>query len=255
MIKIYYFTSTGNCLYAGKKFKESIDNVELINISNELDKEEIKCNSDIVGFIFPLHCFGLPIVACEFLKKLKLEGNPYVFFLQVTGGGSSNNSFIQVKDSLNSLGLKLNNYEEIKYISNYTRAGLEPTKERAIKAIEKEESKLNEFIDSVKKQENKEFKKRKQIINNSMYTVWKDRYKKKDKNFNVNEDCIGCNKCRYICPVNNIDIIEKKPVWKGNCTDCMACINICPKVAINIGSKTIKKNRYRNPYIEINELI
>lgn len=61
--------------------------------------------------------------------------------------------------------------------------------------------------------------------------------------------------CEKICPVNNITIESNKPKWNGKCVDCMACINICPKKAINIGKSTIKKNRYRNPYIEANELL
>lgn len=61
--------------------------------------------------------------------------------------------------------------------------------------------------------------------------------------------------CKTICPVDNIKMTNKKPTWLGKCTDCMACINICPKEAINIGNKTLKKNRYRNPFIEVKELI
>ena len=61
--------------------------------------------------------------------------------------------------------------------------------------------------------------------------------------------------CKIICPVDNIKMINNKPIWLGNCTDCMACINICPKEAINIGTTTLKKNRYRNPYIEVKELV
>ena len=48
---------------------------------------------------------------------------------------------------------------------------------------------------------------------------------------------------------------NNKPKWSGKCTDCMACINICPKEAINIGKSTIKKNRYLNPYIKREELL
>lgn len=61
--------------------------------------------------------------------------------------------------------------------------------------------------------------------------------------------------CKKICPVDNIVLEDGKPKWNGKCTDCMACINICTKEAINIGKSTIKKNRYRNPYISRNELI
>lgn len=55
--------------------------------------------------------------------------------------------------------------------------------------------------------------------------------------------------------MNNIKINDIKPFWNGNCIDCMACINNCPRNAINIGKSTIKKGRYRNLYIKLDELI
>ncbi len=88
-----------------------------------------------------------------------------------------------------------------------------------------------------------------------IYNGWKNLFKNKDKGFNVNDKCIVCEMCKIICPVDNIKMINNKPTWLGNCTDCMACINICPKEAINIGNSTLKKNRYRNPFIEVKELV
>ena len=32
--------------------------------------------------------------------------------------------------------------------------------------------------------------------------------------------------------MNNIELVEGKPVWQGNCTHCMACIGGCPAGAI-----------------------
>jgi len=32
-----------------------------------------------------------------------------------------------------------------------------------------------------------------------------------------------------VCPVNNIEMVDKKPVWQNRCESCLACINWCPK--------------------------
>lgn len=255
MIKIYYFTSTGNSLYVGKEIKNKIDGVELISIPEAMKEKNLVCDSDMVGIIYPLHCMGLPIIVENFLEKLELKGNPYIFAVQVTGGNSSRNGFVRINEILGTKGFKLNNFEQIKYISNYTRMGKNPTRERAIKSIENEKDKLNRFIISVQNKEENNKKLKKQVVNNLLYSLWKNKYKNKDKNFNVNSDCTGCKACEKICPVDNIKLDESKPTWNGNCIDCMACINICPSKAINIGNKTIKKNRYINPYIKRSELI
>ena len=65
-----------------------------------------------------------------------------------------------------------------------------------------------------------------------------------DKPYRVTEDCVGCGQCEIICPLANIRLQEGRPTWGGNCTQCMACISICPKDAIEYGLKTRGKRRY-----------
>lgn len=65
-----------------------------------------------------------------------------------------------------------------------------------------------------------------------------------DKKFIVSEVCIACGKCAKRYPLRNIDMVNKKPIWKGNCTHCMACIGGCPTSAIEYGLKSKGNNRY-----------
>lgn len=66
----------------------------------------------------------------------------------------------------------------------------------------------------------------------------------KAKNFYAEDTCISCEKCKELCPLNNISYIEGKPVWGENCMHCMACISACPAKAIQYGKGTKAKNRY-----------
>lgn len=52
----------------------------------------------------------------------------------------------------------------------------------------------------------------------------------------VNKElCIGCGLCKNDCPVNNIDIKNKKSVIKNqDCLMCGHCVAICPKEAITM---------------------
>jgi len=252
-MKIFYNTSTGNSLYVAKIIEDNFEDCELISISKAL-KENIKnVNDAMIGFVYPIHYGGVPIVVNNFISKLNINEDAYIFAIGVTGGGGANNSFSQINKLLPH-NQKINNYCTIKYISNYTRMSKNPTETRAKNAIKENESVLFSFIESLEKREinSKDFK---SVIGDIEYKLWKDYYKNKDKKFNVNDNCIGCNMCKKICPVDNIIIENNKPKWSGNCTDCMGCINICPKEAINIGKSTIKKNRYLNPYIKREELL
>lgn len=252
-MKIFYNTATGNSLYVAKTIRDKFKDCELISMSKALKENKFEVTEDVIGFIYPVHYAGIPIVVNEFISKLRINENAYIFVIGVTGGGGADTSFNQINNLLPNK-LKISNFCTIKYISNYTRASRNPTEQRAKDAIKENESKLMNFIESLRKREIKE-KYFKWGIGNLEYNIWKDYYKSKDKKFNVNEKCVNCKMCEKVCPVDNIIIENNKPKWSGECTDCMACINICPKEAINIGKSTINKNRYLNPYIKREELL
>ena len=67
------------------------------------------------------------------------------------------------------------------------------------------------------------------------------------KPFTATDKCIACGKCATVCPLANITLQDGKPVWGEHCTHCMACINLCPKEAIEYGKKTHGKLRYHGP--------
>ena len=46
------------------------------------------------------------------------------------------------------------------------------------------------------------------------------------------------------CPLNNINMVDGKPVCGKTCIHCSACINRCPKLVIEYGKKTQGKNHF-----------
>ena len=65
-----------------------------------------------------------------------------------------------------------------------------------------------------------------------------------DRSFITTAQCTGCGQCRDRCPLNNIKLVNSRPIWGKNCTHCMACIAGCPSEAIEYGKKTQGKPRY-----------
>jgi len=69
------------------------------------------------------------------------------------------------------------------------------------------------------------------------------------KKFRVEPElCIHCGLCEKNCPTDTIMMVEGLPTWvNAHCTKCTACINRCPKEAIQYGRGTKKRNRYVHP--------
>lgn len=74
----------------------------------------------------------------------------------------------------------------------------------------------------------------------------------------VNKDlCIGCSLCKNDCPLNNIDIKNKKSVIKSqDCIKCGHCVAICPKEAITMtGFDESPIEFTKQPTLDSNELL
>ncbi len=44
--------------------------------------------------------------------------------------------------------------------------------------------------------------------------------------------------------LNNIKLVDKKPVWGSKCTHSMPCFCNCPVEAIEYGKKSVGQRRY-----------
>ena len=74
-----------------------------------------------------------------------------------------------------------------------------------------------------------------------------------DVGFEVTDKCTTCGICAKVCLAGNINYEEKKPVWKHQCEQCMACLHCCPVKAITFRGKEVTI-QYQHPKIDIKEL-
>ena len=58
-------------------------------------------------------------------------------------------------------------------------------------------------------------------------------FKKGDKDFAVSDACVSCGTCGKVCPRENVNLVDDRPTWLGNCEMCYACYLSCPQKAIS----------------------
>ena len=256
-IKIFYFSGTGNSLYAANQLAAKLGGTEIIPIAKVIGKD-IDLSCDKVGIVFPVYAWGPPRIVAEFVKGINLK-DKYIFSI-ATYGGFIGGTLVTLNDILKKNGAKISAGFGLKQPSNYVvgYGNRKSSEEEFKKFAEKSEKRINKIADIVKNGIESGIKKSIAPINaltNLVYLGFISHLKDQEKGFWINDKCIDCKRCERMCPVENIKVIDGKRIWQGKCEMCMACIQWCPTEAIQHGKYTAKRLRYRHPKIKVEEML
>ncbi|MFQ6881760.1 EFR1 family ferrodoxin [Clostridium sp.] len=103
MNKIYYFTGTGNSLQIAEDLSGELGESSINKIA-EYSGDLIE--ADTLGIIFPIYFWGLPLIVCEFLKKLNVKKDTYIYAIG-NFGGLPGKALDQCEEILHERKLKL----------------------------------------------------------------------------------------------------------------------------------------------------
>lgn len=242
---ILYFSGTGNSRYVAKSIGANLKD-EVVSINDYLKKKMCGNFSSVSPFVFvsPTYMSRMPMEVEAFIRNSKFLGNRDAYYV-FTAGQSIGNApkYCQELCSENKLMYKGTTSIAMpaNYVLMYDVIPKQKAKEEAKKANEvicniAESIRNGEMLDLDPKMcGHKSF---------SMIAPAFHAFMINAKGFHADVSCTGCGKCEELCPLNNIKIVDKKPVWGEDCMHCMACISACQNTAINYGKKTKKRNRY-----------
>ena len=252
---IYYFSATGNSLAVAKKLRQHLDECELVPIASLINERNIKPNSDMVGFVFPLYYLGIPLLVKNFLEKIILDESHYVFAVVTRGNPLAGGAIPQLAKILKGRKYRLDAGFYITLPDNYIPILNLPSAVEQEKQFQACEAKIPQIVKSIKAKVHLREGALWSFFRPVMHHHWAAKVKMNDCRFLVEESCISCGVCEQVCPVNNIKMGQTRPEWLHHCEECLACLHHCPKQAIQCGKGTKRKPRYRHPDVLVAEIV
>lgn len=256
--KIYYFSGAGNSLGLAKALKNALSmDTELMRMVDYRYEEDMEVNAGIMGFVFPVYFLSVPTIVKEFIKKIKIKGNPYIFGVAACNARPGHSLFT-IDKLLMEKGHRLSAGYTVQMPGVSIVDGFLTSAEVNIQRLEKSKSKILEIAAAINKKvptapegDNSI----KSHFTGRLMTLLAGQILN-PKLFYTTDRCSGCNICKRICPVENINMSsDQKPLWGRKCLHCMACLHWCPQKAVELGRHSQEKARFQHPEAGLDEML
>ena len=246
---IFYFSGTGNSQYAARQLAALTgDTAQDIAAYVRSGTGDTFQDDRPFVFVAPVYVAAPALSLLDFMKNSSFRGNKKAYFL-MTCAGTMSGSPAFCRKAAEEKGLEYMGTAAVKLPQNYIAYFSMKSPEENRQIITAAQPVLEDLAGKImleKPFQDPEISKMEYL---ATLLILKPYYRWfiTTKNFRVEDSCIGCGKCEKVCPLGNIRMEKGIPVWGNTCTHCMACINFCPKDAIEFGKGSVGKIRYRGP--------
>lgn len=246
---ILLFSGCGNSRFVAEQMAALTDD-KVFDIGGEnlsaSPAEEF--HGGVLGIVCPVYAWSIPRVVARFIAALPDDRKPGYCYLACTCGDNVGRTPERLNSLLKKKGWHLD--AAFSFVMPETYINLPgfslDSPENEKRKIDAVREKLPSVADRIKRREHTVDVVRgamprfnSHVVNPLFYSLLIT-----DRKFRVADSCVGCGICADSCPLKNIDMVDGRPRWKGNCTNCMSCYHRCPHNAINFGKATLGKGQY-----------
>lgn len=247
---VFYFTGTGNSLYAAKRLEE-----HPISIPKVMGQENLAFAADAIGVVAPVYGHEIPPMVKEFLQKATFQTE--YFYLILTYGNRHGGAAELAHQLCRECGIQAAYINVLLMVDNWLPGFDMEEQKRLDKDVDGQLAKIladvnsrRHWISPVTDRDRAAHQEFLDHMSQMPPDAWQHLLR-------VTEHCVGCGICEKVCPSGSICLVNGKAVrTPGRCQTCLACVHACPHKAI--GLTVPEKNpqaRYRNEHISLQEII
>ncbi len=247
---VFYFTATGNSLYAARHFSE-----QPVSIPQIMRGTRRQFADDSIDVICPVYAGQPPELVLRFLRESGFQTD--YFYMILTYGHDQSDAPEFTAGLLKQYGIHVDYIGTIKMVDNYLPV-FDMEEEMAIdKHVEEQLTAEKKAVDE-RRREIPEATEEGRVLHARVAEM-----NQKEPAFNngsqimVLEDCVGCGVCGQVCPTDNFYIEDGRAKRKSQtCEFCLACVHNCPQKAIGLRMADKNPNaRYRNEHVSLKEIM
>ena len=246
---IFYFTSTGNCLYVAKRIGG-----DLLSIPKMMKAKTFQFKDDAIGMVFPTYGFGMPDIVRQFLNQAAWEAE-YTFAI-ATYGNLAGTVLRNAESAAAACGKKFDYMSTLLMVDNYLP--VYKVEDQLAKLPDKKiEENLAQILANIKSRKTNRsaaaLPHKPSAVNiQTRARIFSDG--KSAKKYIVNERCTKCGICAKVCPTANITVTDDQVIFGENCEECLGCVHHCPQNAIHLPDEK-STARFRNEHVLLKEII
>ena len=246
---ILYFSGTGGSKFAAKAIANYLQDkiVSLNNIIKQNSTLKFESENPFI-IIAPIYAWRFPRIIENLVLNAEFIGNNQLYFVG-TMASETGNCDKYCKRLSSSKNMEFKGFCGVPMPNNYIVSDsmadddeIQRILSAAIPILKNIANKI-QTGSNIGKIDKTSMSALKSGAVNSMFIRFMD----SSKDYIVSNECISCKKCKKFCPVNNIEIVDGKPVFGNKCIQCFGCLQRCPIHAINIKDTTQNRGRYVCP--------
>lgn len=247
---VFYFTGTGNSLYAAKQLDDTC-----ISIPQVMKNGDVTFTADSIGIVTPIYGHEVPPMVKEFLHKATFHTK--YFYMVLTYGNRHGGAAELAQKLCEECGIAVNYINILWMVDNWLpsfdmneQKKIDKHVDEQIAAIRADIAVRKNWIFPVTDADRAAHQEYLSRIGQMPANVFQHFIK-------VGDGCVGCGICEQVCPSGSIHVVNGKAVHTpGRCQTCLACVHACPQKAIGLAVPEKNPNaRYRNEHIALSEII